>query len=99
MGEKRMKERNERRELLEREKELKEEKIRLIQEKKERRLEQERRRQENEFKVASRSAQRLGKNADLKLKAMNKKQLRQIKKTIINTKTGAIEFVSAYGNN
>lgn len=97
--EKRMKERNERRELLEKEKELKEEKIRLIQEKKERRLEQERRRQENEFKVASRSAQRLGKNADFKLKAMNKKQLRQIKKTRMNTKTGAIEFVSAYGNN
>jgi len=65
-------------------------------EKKERRLENERRRMENEFKVASRSAQRLGKNADVKLKAMNKKQLRQIKKTRMNTKTGTIEYVSAY---
>jgi hypothetical protein len=75
---------------------LKEEKRKSILEKKDRRLENERRRMENEFKVASRSAQRLGKNADLKLKAMNKKQLRQIKKTRMNTKTGAIEFVSAY---
>lgn len=94
--EKKMKEKELRRSLLEREKELKEEKRQSILERKERRLENERRRMENEFKAASRSAQQLGKNADIKLKAMNKKQLRQIKKTRINTKTGAIEFVSAY---
>lgn len=91
-----MKEREARRLILERENQMKEEKRQAAIEKKERRLENERRRQENEFRVASRSAQTLGKNADLKLKAMNKKQLRQIKKTRINVKTGAVEFVGAY---
>jgi len=94
--EKKMKEREQRRAILEREKEMQEERKRTNIEKKERRLENERRRMENEFRVASRSAQRLGKNADVKLKAMNKKQLRQIKKTRMNTKTGTIEYVSAY---
>lgn len=82
--------------LLEREKELKEERRQAAIEKKERRLEQEKRRMENEFRAASRSAQMLGKNADLKMKSMNKKQLRQIKKTRMNTKTGSVEYVSAY---
>ena len=75
----------------------------MIQEKKneillrkERRLENERRRMENEFKAASSSAKTLGKNADLKLKSMNKKQLRQIKKTRMNVKTGVVEYVPAY---
>ena len=31
-----------------------------------------------------------------KMKAMNKKQLRQIKKTRMNTKTGVLEYVPAY---
>jgi|EP00979_Chaetoceros_neogracilis_P005108 hypothetical protein len=93
---KKMKEREQRRSILQREKEMQAEKKLANIEKKERRLENERRRMENEFKVASRSAQRLGKNADVKLKAMNKKQLRQIKKTRMNTKTGTIEYVSAY---
>mmetsp|Transcript_24524 Transcript_24524/g.28927 ORF Transcript_24524/g.28927 Transcript_24524/m.28927 type:complete len:157 (-) Transcript_24524:294-764(-) len=82
--------------LLEREKEMKEERRQAVVLKKERRLENETRRMENEFKAASRSAQKLGKNADVKLKSMNKKQLRMIKKTRMNTKTGAVEFVGAY---
>jgi len=94
--EKKMKEKELRRAILEKEKEMKEEKKQGILEKKERRLQNEKRRMENEFKVASSSAQRLGKNSDFKLKAMNKKQLRQIKKTRMNTKTGTIEYVSAY---
>jgi rRNA-processing protein CGR1 len=94
--EKKMKEKERKRALQERERQMKEEKRQQILAKKERRLENEKRRMENEFKVASNSAQTLGKNADIKLKAMNKKQLRQIKKTRMNTKTGAIEFVSAY---
>ena len=53
---------------------------------------------ENEFKVSSKSAQKMGNNFDLKLKAMSKKQLRQIKKTSVNNRTGVVEFVSAYGN-
>jgi hypothetical protein len=91
-----MKEKEAKRLILERENNMKDEKRQAAIEKKERRIENERRRQENEFRVASRSAQTLGKNADLKLKAMNKKQLRQIKKTRINVKTGAVEFVGAY---
>ena len=89
-------EREARKALIERERELKEERRQAAIAKKERRLEQEKRRMENEFRAASRSAQMLGKNADLKMKSMNKKQLRQIKKTRLNTKTGAVEFVSAY---
>lgn len=91
-----MKEREARRLILEREKNLQEEKRQAIIDKKERRLENERRRQENEFRAASKSAQTLGKNADLKLKSMNKKQLRQIKKTRVNVKTGVVEYVGAY---
>ena len=94
--EKRMKQKEQLRSIRERQQEIKEEKRQAVLAKNERRLENERRRMENEFKVASRSAQTLGRNADLKLKGMNKKQLRQIKKTRMNTKTGAIEFVSAY---
>jgi len=85
-----------RRALLDREREMKEERRQVAIVKKERRLENESRRMENEFRAASRSAQTLGKNADVKLKSMNKKQLRMIKKTRMNTKTGAVEFVGAY---
>jgi|EP01083_Nonionella_stella_P011828 rRNA-processing protein CGR1 len=94
--EKKQKDREARKALLERERELKEERRQAAILKKERRLEQEKRRIENEFRSASRSAQMLGKNADRKMKTMNKKQLRQIKKTRMNTKTGAIEYVGAY---
>ena len=65
--------------------------------KRERRLEQEKRRMDNEFQQASKSAKQL--NLDkLKttLKSMSKKQLRQVKKTRINPKTGVAEFVPAY---
>jgi len=85
-----------RKRLLERETELKEERRQASILKRERRLENEKRRAENEFRNASRSAQTLGENANIKLKNMNKKQLRQIKKTRFNSKTGAVEFVGAY---
>lgn len=65
--------------------------------KKERRLENEKRRQENEFKLAQKQAQTLNfAKMSSTMKAMSKKQLRQIKKTRLNTKTGAVEYVSAY---
>merc|ERR1712195_438666 len=65
--------------------------------KKERRLENETRRAENEFKNAQKSAKTLN-TGKLKstLQAMSKKQLRKIKKTRMNTKTGVVEYVSAY---
>ena len=65
--------------------------------KKERRLENEKRRAENAYKNAQKSIQTL--NVDkvgTTLKAMSKKQLRQIKKTRLNPKTGVVEFVSPY---
>lgn len=65
--------------------------------KKERRLENEKRRAENEFKAMQRTAKVLNVNKIGKtLKAMSKKQLRVIKKTRINNKTGVVEYVSAY---
>mmetsp|Transcript_4879 Transcript_4879/g.7204 ORF Transcript_4879/g.7204 Transcript_4879/m.7204 type:complete len:160 (+) Transcript_4879:189-668(+) len=65
--------------------------------KKERRLENEKRRQENEFKLAQQQSQTLNfRKLGTTMKAMSKKQLRQIKKTRLNTKTGAVEYVSAY---
>ena len=65
--------------------------------KRERRLENERRRQENEYNNAKKSMQTLNvKRLGSTMKAMNKKQLRQIKKTRMNTKTGVVEFVGAY---
>ena len=64
-------------------------------EKKERRLENERRRAENEFKATS--AQILNSSkAHLTLKSMNKKQLRQVKKTRLNVKTGVVEYFPAF---
>lgn len=65
--------------------------------KKERREENERRRAENEFNQASSAAQTLNPTkVGLTLKALSKKQLRQIKKTRMNTKTGVVEYVGAY---
>lgn len=94
---KKQEERALRKQVLEMEKEIKESKKEEIREKHERRLEQEKRRMENEFKQSSRSAKTLNYNtASLKMKAMNKKQLRQIKKTRMNTKTGVVEYVSPY---
>ena len=65
--------------------------------KRERRLENEKRRAENEYKSAQKSAQTLNYNkVGTTMKTMSKKQLRQIKKTRMNTKTGVIEYVPAY---
>jgi hypothetical protein len=65
--------------------------------KKERRLENEKRRAENEFKSSQKSAKSLNINKlGNTLKAMSKKQLRQVKKTRVNPKTGLVEYVSAY---
>mmetsp|Transcript_24939 Transcript_24939/g.40817 ORF Transcript_24939/g.40817 Transcript_24939/m.40817 type:complete len:172 (+) Transcript_24939:172-687(+) len=86
-----------RQEALELQSELREERRQAKILKKERRLENERRRAENEFKNAQKSAMELNAGR-LKstLKAMSKKQLRQIKKTRMNSKTGTLEYVPAY---
>ena len=76
---------------------LNEEKRQQILEKKERRLQQEQRRQENAFQHAQQFAKTLNPNKlSSTLKAMSKKQLRQIKKQRINPKTGVAEYVPAY---
>ena len=65
--------------------------------KKERRLENEKRRAENEYKNIQKSVQKL--NVDkvgTTLKTLSKKQLRQVKKTRLNPKTGVVEFESPY---
>ncbi|KAL7548712.1 hypothetical protein ACHAWF_011981 [Thalassiosira exigua] len=65
--------------------------------KRERRLENERRRMENEYTNAKKSMQKLNVNRlGNTMRSMNKKQLRQIKKTRMNAKTGVVEFVGAY---
>ena len=86
-----------RKEALELQSELREERRQAKIQKKERRLENERRRAENEFNNAQKSAKTLN-TGKLKstLKAMSKKQLRKIKKTRMNSKTGVLEYVSAY---
>jgi Cgr1 family len=83
-------------------KEMAEQKRADILLKRERRLENEKRRAENEYKNiqnASRNVQSLN-TAKLRttLKAMSKKQLRQVKKSQVNTKTGVVEYVPLYGN-
>mmetsp|Transcript_12555 Transcript_12555/g.35643 ORF Transcript_12555/g.35643 Transcript_12555/m.35643 type:complete len:174 (-) Transcript_12555:278-799(-) len=82
---------------LELQSELREERRQAKILKKERRLENEKRRAENEFKNAQRSTKELN-TGKLKstLKAMSKKQLRMVKKTRMNSKTGVVEYVSAY---
>ena len=65
--------------------------------KRERRLENEKRRMENEYDNAKKSMQKLNVNRlGTTMRAMNKKQLRQIKKSRMNSKTGVVEFVGAY---
>ena len=95
--EERLNEKRERKESLELQSELREERRQSKVVKKERRLENEKRRAENEFKQAQKSAKQLnlGKLSST-LKALSKKQLRQVKKTRINTKTGVVEYVPAY---
>lgn len=86
-----------RKEIMELQQELREERRQDKITKKERRLENERRRAENEFKQAQQTAKHLNMNKlPSKLKAMSKKQLRQIKKTRLNSKTGVVEYVQAY---
>lgn len=95
--EERQQEKVARKEALELQNELREERRQGKVLKKERRLENERRRAENEFQQAQKNVKALntGKLRST-LKAMSKKQLRQIKKTRMNTKTGVVEYVSAY---
>lgn len=65
--------------------------------KKERRLENEKRRAENQYKSMQKSVQTLNTaKIGTTLKAMSKKQLRMVKKTRLNPKTGVVEYVSAY---
>jgi hypothetical protein len=86
-----------RKEALEMQSELREERRQGKNLKKERRLENEKRRAENEFKHSQKSARalNLGKLSST-IKAFSKKQLRQIKKTRVNNKTGVVEYVPAY---
>lgn len=95
--EQRQQEKLARKEALELQSELREERRQSKIQKKERRLENEKRRAENEFKNAQKSTKELN-TGKLKstLKAMSKKQLRKIKKTRMNPKTGVLEYVSAY---
>lgn len=95
--EKRQAEKLARQEMLELQKQMKEETRQSAIQKKERRLENEKRRAENEFRNIQQSIQTLNTNkVGYTLKAMSKKQLRQIKKTRMNTKTGVVEYVPAY---
>ncbi len=77
--------------------EMVQERIEAKRLRRQRALDNERRRMENEYRNAKRSMQvlnagRLGTT----LRNMNKKQLRQIKKSRMNSKTGVVEFVGAY---
>ena len=93
----RLEEKRARKEILALQNELKEAKVNEIRAKKERRLENERRRAENEYSNIKKSAQTLNYDtANLKLKTMSKKKLRQMKKTRMNPKTGVVEFVSPF---
>ena len=95
--ERRQQEKQARKEALELQAELREERRQAKVQKKERQLENERRRAENEFKNAQKFAKELNVGRlSHTLKAMSKKQLRQIKKTRLNTKTGVVEYVPAY---
>jgi hypothetical protein len=77
--------------------ELREERRQSKITKRSRREENEKRRMENEFKQANSAAQTLNSGkVGVTLKALSKKQLRQIKKSRMNTKTGVVEYVSAY---
>eukprot|EP00752_Nemacystus_decipiens_P006876 g6177.t1 len=75
------------------EKEMRDTKLREIEERKQEKLEREKRRQRNEMKNTT--YQTISKTH--KMKTMSKKQLRQIKKRQINSRTGEVEFVSPWG--
>mmetsp|Transcript_16541 Transcript_16541/g.33702 ORF Transcript_16541/g.33702 Transcript_16541/m.33702 type:complete len:183 (-) Transcript_16541:79-627(-) len=78
-----------------REKEMREATRSQKLEKKARREEQEKRRAENQFKALQTQELNLT-TVGSKMKAMSKKQLRMIKKTRMNNKTGVVELVSPY---
>jgi predicted RNase H-like nuclease (RuvC/YqgF family) len=95
----RLAERECRRETIRVQKEMEDAKRQEAIDKKQRKLENEKRRQENELKNLERSGAIQALNHDRvgrTLKAMNKEQLRHIKKSRVNTKTGIVEFVPAY---
>ncbi|CAM9634924.1 unnamed protein product [Ascophyllum nodosum] len=75
------------------EQEMRDTKRQEIEDKKQEKLERERRRQRNVMKNTT--YQTISKTH--KMKTMNKKQLRQIKKRQINPRTGEEEFVSPWG--
>lgn len=86
-----------RKEALELQTELQEEKRQGCIQKRERREENEKRRAENELKSMEKSVQTLNTGRmGSTIKAMSKKQLRQIKKSRVNNKTGVVEYVSPY---
>ena len=63
------------------------------------RLDNEKRKMENEYKQAMQNGKLQVLNVNklgTTMKNMNKKQLRQIKKSRMNSKTGVVEFVGAY---
>lgn len=92
-----MNDKNERKYMLEIQKEMIDMKKKAKLDKKQRQLENDKRRMENEYNNVKNAAQSLNQNK-LRgtLKAMSKKQLRQIKKTKLNTKTGVVEYVPLY---
>lgn len=95
----RLAEKERRRETVRVQKEMEDARRQEAIDKKQRRLDNEKRRQENELKNLEKSGAIQALNHDRvgrTLKAMNKKQLRNIKKSRVNTKTGVVEFVSAY---
>ena len=60
-------------------------------------LDNEKRRMDNKYCNAKQSMQTLNAGRlDTTMRNMNKKQLRQIKKSNMNSKTGVVEFVGAY---
>lgn len=72
-------------------KRLSDERTARFDELKRKRLEKEQRKAEGEMRAAQ------VQNIDpAKMKKMNKKQLRQVKKTRVNAKTGVVELVNAY---
>ena len=65
--------------------------------KRQNRLDNEKRRMDNEYRNAKKSMQTLNAGRlGTTMRNMNKKQLRQIKKSRMNSKTGVVEFVGAY---
>ena len=65
--------------------------------KRQKRLDNEKKRMDNEYCNSKQSMQTLNAGQlDTTMRNMNKKQLRQIKKSRMNSKTGVVEFVGAY---